>query len=303
MDVWESEMAQWVNLKTAIYFECGEEELTRRILKRAETSGRSDDNAETIKKRLKVFRDNNEPVISHYEAIGKLKRFDATRSVEAITKDLESHLESLGIFQRRPLEEKPKAIIIIGNPGSGKTTQTANICHRFGFNNVSVGDLLRKEIKEGGRHAELFADYVRNGELVPGEFVVQLIKKAVEASNWKGVFVFDGFPRNKDNLIKWNESLGVEIDIQFLFLLDCEPERAKARCLNRVDKRIDDSPEVVERRIEIYQNETHPVIQKYLKQDDFTFHVDANPSEALVFAEISSVLENHGYKPNSKMRK
>lgn len=300
MDVWESEMAQWINLKTAMYFECGEEELTRRVIQRGQTSGRSDDNAEAIIKRLRVFKENNGPVIDHYEAIGKLKRFDATQPIESVTKALEAHLEELGIFPKKALEERPKAIIMCGNTGSGKTTQTNNICHRFGFHNISVGNLLRDEIKQGGRHAELFADYIKQGQLVPADMVVQLIKEAVARCKWEGVFVFDGFPRNKDNLVKWNESLGVEIDLQFMFLLDCEEERAMARCISRNAQRTDDNPASLEKKVQTYKNETYPVIQRYLKQDDFTFQVDANPSEALVFAEISSVLEHHGYKAKPK---
>ncbi len=204
MDVWEGEMAQWINLKTAIYFECGHEELKRRILHRGKTSGRSDDNEEAIGKRLTVFEEHTKPVVAYYDSIGKLQRFDATRGIEEITVDVEAHLESLGIFPKKPLEQRPKGIIMLGNAGSGKTTQTAKVCSAFGFNRVSVGDLLRAEVKQGGRHAELIADYLKRGKLVPAEHVVQLIKEVVGSCKWEGVFVFDGFPRNKENLVKWN---------------------------------------------------------------------------------------------------
>ena len=88
MDVWEKHMEKWVNLKSVIYFECTEEELKRRLLERGKTSGRSDDNEESIVKRLTVFNDQTKPVAEKYEKIGKLHKIDATRSVEAITEDV-----------------------------------------------------------------------------------------------------------------------------------------------------------------------------------------------------------------------
>jgi adenylate kinase family enzyme len=98
MDVWEKVMAKWVNLKSVIYFECTEEELKRRLIERGKTSGRSDDNEESIVKRLKVFNDQTKPVVDFYEKQGKLHRFDATRAIAAITADVEKHLDSIGVF-------------------------------------------------------------------------------------------------------------------------------------------------------------------------------------------------------------
>lgn len=107
MDVWERMMSKWVNLKSAIYFECNQPELIRRLIQRGKTSGRNDDNADIIAKRLQVFNENNKPVVEHYEKIGKLFRFDAMRPIDVITKDLENHLESLGVFPKTPINEKP----------------------------------------------------------------------------------------------------------------------------------------------------------------------------------------------------
>lgn len=81
-------MAKWANLESVIYFECTEDELKRRLLERGKTSGRSDDNQESIVKRLKVFNQETKPVLSFYEKQNKLHRFDSNRSVEAITADL-----------------------------------------------------------------------------------------------------------------------------------------------------------------------------------------------------------------------
>ena len=98
MDVWEKTMEKNVNLKAVIYYDCAEDELKRRLLKRGETSGRSDDNEESIVKRLKVFNDHTRPVLEHYDKLGKLKKIDANRTIEAITADTEAMLDSIGVF-------------------------------------------------------------------------------------------------------------------------------------------------------------------------------------------------------------
>ncbi len=87
MDEWQKVMAKEINLKAVIYYDCAEEELKKRLIKRGETSGRSDDNEESIVKRLKVFNEQTRPVIEYYEKEGKLKRIDANRTIEPITAD------------------------------------------------------------------------------------------------------------------------------------------------------------------------------------------------------------------------
>jgi adenylate kinase family enzyme len=89
MDVWEKVMAKWVDLKTILYFDCAEEELVKRLLFRGQTSGRSDDNEETIRKRLHVFNEHSKPVIDHYSKLGKVCRIDANKPVDKITHEVE----------------------------------------------------------------------------------------------------------------------------------------------------------------------------------------------------------------------
>lgn len=91
-------MSKNVDLKSVLYFECSEEELKKRLIERGKTSGRADDNEESIVKRLKVFNDQTKPVIDFYGRLGKLQSINANRPVEEITKDVEHHLDTLGIF-------------------------------------------------------------------------------------------------------------------------------------------------------------------------------------------------------------
>lgn len=88
MDEWEKAMAKSVNLRSVIFFDCAEEELKRRLIERGKTSGRSDDNEESIMKRLKVFNEQTKPVVDFYSGQGKLVRIDANREISAITADV-----------------------------------------------------------------------------------------------------------------------------------------------------------------------------------------------------------------------
>ena len=70
------------------------------MLERGKTSGRSDDNEETIAKRLTTFNEQTKPVVEFYEKAGKVMRIDANREIQAIAKDVEGHMDSLGIFPK-----------------------------------------------------------------------------------------------------------------------------------------------------------------------------------------------------------
>ena len=98
MDEWEKIMAKAVNLRSVIFFDCAEEELKRRLIERGKTSGRSDDNEASIVKRLNVFNEQTKPVVEYYSGQGKLVRIDANREISAITGDVETHLDSIGIL-------------------------------------------------------------------------------------------------------------------------------------------------------------------------------------------------------------
>eukprot|EP00744_Colponema_vietnamica_P012828 GILI01017991.1.p1 GENE.GILI01017991.1~~GILI01017991.1.p1 ORF type:complete len:297 (-),score=98.01 GILI01017991.1:205-1035(-) len=95
LDGFPREMGQALSFETniqpcnfALYFSCPDDILTARLLERAKTSGRADDNAETIKNRLKVFHEQTQPAVEYYKALGKLEQVDANRSQEEIYADL-----------------------------------------------------------------------------------------------------------------------------------------------------------------------------------------------------------------------
>merc|ERR1740131_540548 len=99
-----------------LYFEVSDEEMTKRLLKRGETSGRVDDNEDTIKSRLVTFHEATTPVTSHYNKQGKLHKISAERAPDAIFADVEKSLDKIILADC-------KVLFVVGGPGSGKGTQ------------------------------------------------------------------------------------------------------------------------------------------------------------------------------------
>lgn len=116
---------------------------------------------------------------------------------------------------------KPQVVFVLGGPGAGKGTQCSNIVSKFGFVHLSAGDLLRAERNEpDSKYGELIDSHIKNGTIVPVEITCKLIQNAMEASA-ANRFLIDGFPRNKDNMIGWDTTIGDQVDLLFVLFLDC----------------------------------------------------------------------------------
>lgn len=116
---------------------------------------------------------------------------------------------------------KPQVVFVLGGPGAGKGTQCSNIVSKFGFVHLSAGDLLRAERNEpDSRYGELIDTHIKNGTIVPVEITCKLIQNAMEASA-ANRFLIDGFPRNKDNMVGWDTTIGDQVDLLFVLFLDC----------------------------------------------------------------------------------
>jgi UMP-CMP kinase len=94
---WEKEMSTKVDFKFVLYFECPEKIMEERLLKRGETSGRTDDNIESIRKRFKTFVESTIPIIDYYDKKGKCIKINANRTIEEIWQDVKYQFEKQGI--------------------------------------------------------------------------------------------------------------------------------------------------------------------------------------------------------------
>ncbi|KAK7870426.1 hypothetical protein R5R35_000717 [Gryllus longicercus] len=187
--------------------------------------------------------------------------------------------------------QKPKVVFVLGSPGAGKGTQCKNIVDEFGYVHLSAGDLLREERnKPGSQYGELIESHIRNGSIVPVAITCSLIEKAMNDSP-SNKFLIDGFPRNKENLSGWAESMADKVDLQAVLFLDCPEEVSTKRCLDRGAQgsgRSDDNPESLKKRFHTYMNDTMPIIEHYEKQS-VVRKVDAERSPAQVFEDIKDI--------------
>ena len=152
-------------------------------------------------------------------------------------------------------------IILIGGPGSGKSTYAEFITKEFNIDHIYPGELLRKEKEKGGEIAKRLSNLGKGG-FAPNDIVLDLIKDAVDKAD-KG-FVFDGYPRYMQQ-VKDLEKEGIKIDK--VVYLNVSPEEVIRRLTKR--GRVDDKPEIIKNRIALYKKETGPVVEYYRNKPGF----------------------------------
>ena len=176
-------------------------------------------------------------------------------------------------------------IIMLGGPGSGKSTYTEYLIKHFDITHIYPGGMLRKEVEKGTEIGQAVKNIIDKGEFVPNNIVLDLIKKKVEESP-KG-YVLDGWPRYMQQVEDMEKS---EIGYDYSVFLDVSTEEVMRRLLAR--GRADDTEEIINNRIELYKKETGPVIE-YLKNKPGFIEVKAEggtPEE--IANEIIRRIEN-----------
>ena len=186
-------------------------------------------------------------------------------------------------------------LILMGPPGSGKGTQARRMVDEFGYVQLATGDLFRAHLSQGTELGRLAQTYMSKGQYVPDDVTVKMVRERLADIPRKTRIVFDGFPRTVtqaealDRLLKeCGRSLAAVLllDVprdellvrlgaratcsrcQTVYSLAIRPPKAPGvcdRCGGPVSAtaRSDESPEVVKERLEIYDSETHPVIDYY----------------------------------------
>ena len=165
-----------------------------------------------------------------------------------------------------------KRIVLLGPPGCGKGTQSKILVNKFGFFQLSTGDLLREQtINKNSPYGEEISDIMKRGDLVTDEIVINLIIDKVLNLKDKNI-IFDGFPRNLNQARVLDESLkeiSIELDYAILFEVDFKilEERIQKRITESAhEKRSDDNLETLLKRIEVYKNNTLPIVDFYKKK-------------------------------------
>jgi adenylate kinase len=186
-------------------------------------------------------------------------------------------------------------ILLLGPQGSGKGTQAKLISQTYGIPHIATGDMIR-EIKEldtpEGRELKAVYDA---GELVNDDLMIRLIASRLDRGDTIPGFVLDGFPRTMPQAEALDEllrDLGRDLDIVFEFQA---PDRdvLLQRMLKRAaeESRSDDTPEAIQRRLELYEQETAPLTEYYRSTRGNVVGIHADRPVEQVFAEIREALD------------
>lgn len=195
---------------------------------------------------------------------------------EAIEKNQE--VDGMAEFAGKPI------IFVVGGPGSGKGTQCEKIVKKYGYSHFSSGDLLRAEVASGSEKGKELSAIMKKGELVPLEVVLALIKEnMIKSKDAKG-FLIDGYPREVDQGIKFEQSIA---PCTFVLHVDVSQELMTQRLLKRAKTsgRADDNAETIKKRLKTFVESTEPVITHYSAQDKVR-RVDSSKKIDEVFAEV-----------------
>ena len=188
-----------------------------------------------------------------------------------------------------------KNVIICGAPGSGKGTQSDLIIKKYNLKHFSTGDLLRKEIADGTELGKSANTYISAGQLVPDDVIIGMIANKLDSldkTTVKGI-ILDGFPRTlaqAEALEKMLEERGEQTDV--LIDLDVKEEELINRLLLRgqTSGRSDDNLETIQKRLNVYYNQTRPVSEYYKKKGKYAAIHGMGTIEE-IFGRISEVLD------------
>ena len=186
-------------------------------------------------------------------------------------------------------------IVMLGFPGAGKGTQTKFLAERLSVSSLSSGDLFRRHLRESTPLGQEVRSFVDSGLLVPDEITITMILEEVVTATYAKGFVLDGFPRNVKQAQELDRSLkqkGMSIDYallidvtlevlanrlgkrlvcnrcQSIYHNEASPPRIRGVCNycdGQLERRADDEPEAVARRLQAYQEESAPVVDFYTR--------------------------------------
>lgn len=199
----------------------------------------------------------------------------------------------------------------MGPQGSGKGTQAEKLSVKFGIPSFAMGQLIRDEVATGSETGKKLKSIINQGILVSDEDAAHLLKLRLQKSDTQNGYVLDGYPRNLSQLATFDFDIPTHV-----IVIDIPREESLKRlggritcsvcgrvgnvndgikvgdscsCGGKWTIRDDDKPEAINRRLEIYEKDTSPVIAEYEKKG-IVHHVDGVGSPEEVFGRIIGVI-------------
>ncbi len=213
-------------------------------------------------------------------------------------------------------------ILLLGAPGSGKGSQAEQILKDFGYVQISTGDLLRDSLSKKTPDGVLAGEYMAKGELVPDELVLRILKERLNRPDCLKGVIFDGFPRTvvqAEELDKILKEKGNELDLvlniesPFSVLISrllsrrvCSScgktyntisnpakENLCSVCGGGVVSRPDDREDVIKNRLEVYTQNTRPLIE-YYKKKEILFSIDGDRPVPDIYDVVKKLINEEG---------
>ena len=184
-------------------------------------------------------------------------------------------------------------ILLLGSQGAGKGTQALRISAAYGIPHIATGDILRAAMAEGTELGLKVKPIYDSGHLVPDDLMIGIIRDRLAQEDTDNGFVLDGFPRTlaqTEALDRTLREIGKELSV--VFVLQLPESVAVARLTKRaeLEGRVDDTPEAIAKRLELYRRETEPLVEWFRARSNVvTVHAERSVSE--VFGEIQEALE------------
>ena len=210
-------------------------------------------------------------------------------------------------------------IIMLGAPGAGKGTQAKMIAAKYHIPHISTGDIFRANIKNGTELGKKAKYYMDTGLLVPDELTCDLVVDRIAQDDCKNGYILDGFPRTipqahalDDALAKMGEKIDYAIDVEVpdqnivermsgrracsrcgavyhVIFRAPEKEGICDECGGTLELREDDRPDTVQKRLDVYHEQTQPLID-YYREQGIMKSIDGTLKMDMVFDEITNVL-------------
>lgn len=211
-------------------------------------------------------------------------------------------------------------VILLGPPGAGKGTQGELLIEKYDIPHISTGDIFRAAVKEGTQLGVKAKEFLENGQLVPDEIVVGIVADRLRQADCRNGFLLDGFPRTVPqadaleeflNGLKKKVTAVINIEVDFGILLarltgrrvcrNCgaiyhiQNKREKSpgicdQCRGEIYQRDDDLPETVQKRLQVYQRQTEPLIE-YYRDKGLLVSFDGQEPVKVLFEKICNALE------------